>query len=196
MTLYIGSMGSLLFLQRKGVWYRERESHCTDQLLEMIQVHPTHKVPLGWWSQQTTGHTSQRVCWTLGTGTAARETGDQTVIAEWSEPNLVVSMGWIFYIVWVISYIPQKMLSLHPSTLMTYSRNYGVLTGHNFVLTTHHSPGLLHIVFQEAVVEHASVMNVHIPFLICDQNTDYVILKLHVHNLCVYIPGTCTSMQK
>ena len=48
----------------------------------------------------------------------------------------------------------------------THSRDDGVLAGHHFVLATHNPPGLVYIVFQQSIVEHASIMNIHITLLI------------------------------
>ena len=85
----------------------------------------------------------------------------------------------------------EKALSSYPQTaLMTHPRNDGVLAGHHLMLATDHSPGLLHIVFQQAVVEHASVMNIHIPFFIWDQNTVMCGFEVYVHifntHICVH----------
>ena len=50
---------------------------------------------------------------------------------------------------------------------LSYPGDDGVLASHHPVLTTHDPPGLLDTVFQETVVEHASVVHIHVSFLVC-----------------------------
>ena len=78
-------------------------------------------------------------------------------------------------------------LRLQSKSLLTYSGDDSVPAGHNLVLATHHPPGLLYTVFQQSVVEHASIMNIHVTLLICI--TLYPSMCTHYSYTC-----SCTRM--
>lgn len=51
---------------------------------------------------------------------------------------------------------------------VSYPGDDGVLSCHHLSLSTHHSLCLLYVVLEQAVVEHPSIVNVHISFFVCE----------------------------
>lgn len=51
---------------------------------------------------------------------------------------------------------------------VSYPGDDGVLSCHHLSLSTHHSLCFLYVVLEQAVVEHPSIVNVHISFFVCE----------------------------